>query len=126
MIDPDGLKLDSALTCVCRAVAGQDWDRESAVFQPITAVLAEALPCRTRHTVEGAGHVPHLGRPALYVETVGHFCGRLISDAPGDTLPRRAAELKWLLRQRADPLASVRGRAAFPLMASIQVSDRGH
>jgi pimeloyl-ACP methyl ester carboxylesterase len=73
--DPEGLTLD------LRSLAA--FDRPSLVtagtesppfFKPITAAVADALPSSTYYTFEGAGHVPHLSHPALYVETVGQFC----------------------------------------------------
>jgi pimeloyl-ACP methyl ester carboxylesterase len=73
--DPEGLKLDLSLLAAFESPTLVTNGTESApFFKPIAAAVADALLSRTFYTFEGAGHVPHLSHPALYVETVGQFC----------------------------------------------------
>ncbi len=76
--DPEGLTLDlSSLAAFDRPSLVTTGTDSPPFFKPITAAVAEALPSNTVHTFEGAGHVPHLSHPVLYVDTVGQFCQRV-------------------------------------------------
>ena len=73
--DPDGLTLDlSSLAAFDRPSLVTSGTESPPFFTPIAAAVAEAMPSTTVYTFVGAGHVPHLSHPALYVETVGQFC----------------------------------------------------
>jgi pimeloyl-ACP methyl ester carboxylesterase len=80
--DPEGLTLDlGSLHAFDRPSLVTAGTESAPFFKPITAAVAEALPSSTFHTFEGAGHVPHLSHPALYVETVGQFCREAVAGA---------------------------------------------
>jgi pimeloyl-ACP methyl ester carboxylesterase len=58
--DPDGLTIDlSSLRAFERPSLVTTGTESPPFFKPITAAVAEALPCSTSHTFQGAGHVPH-------------------------------------------------------------------
>jgi pimeloyl-ACP methyl ester carboxylesterase len=78
--DPEGLRLDlNSLHAFEKPALVTNGTESAPFFAPITAAIAEALPSSTLHTFEGAGHVPHLSHPGLYVETVGPFCRQAVS-----------------------------------------------
>ncbi|MCA1648178.1 MAG: alpha/beta hydrolase [Chloroflexi bacterium] len=84
--DTEGLTLDlSSLAAFDRPSLVTTGTESPPFFKPITAAVAEALPSSTLHTFEGAGHVPHLSHPALYVDTVRQFC---LSVAQNVVIPR--------------------------------------
>jgi pimeloyl-ACP methyl ester carboxylesterase len=73
--DPEGLTLDlSSLAAFDRPSLVTTGTESPPFFKPITGAVAEAFPSSIFHTFAGAGHVPHLSHPALYVDTVGQFC----------------------------------------------------
>jgi pimeloyl-ACP methyl ester carboxylesterase len=72
--DSEGLTLDlSSLGAFNKPSLVTTGTESPPFFKPIAAAVADALLSSTFHTFEGAGHVPHLSHPALYVETVGQF-----------------------------------------------------
>jgi pimeloyl-ACP methyl ester carboxylesterase len=84
--DPEGLTLDlTSLAAFDRPSLVTAGTESPPFFKPITAAVADALPSVTLRTFEGAGHVPHLSHPELYVDTVGQFC---LSVAQNRVMPR--------------------------------------
>ena len=84
--DPEGLTLDvSSLGAFDRPSLVTTGTESPPFFKPITGAVAEALRSSTFHTFEGAGHVPHLSHPVLYVDTVGQFCQSIAQNV---VLPR--------------------------------------
>ncbi|WP_242342635.1 alpha/beta fold hydrolase [Anaeromyxobacter terrae] len=72
--DPDALAIDlRALRAFRGPVLLTQGDRSPPLFGPILDRLATALPQATRHTIAGAGHVPHASHPRAYVERVEAF-----------------------------------------------------
>jgi pimeloyl-ACP methyl ester carboxylesterase len=72
--DPDALDIDVDRLRRFRgpALLTQS-DQSAAMFPAVVDVLARVLPHAEQHTFVGAGHVPHLSHPDLYVSTVKRF-----------------------------------------------------
>jgi pimeloyl-ACP methyl ester carboxylesterase len=86
--DPEGLTLDlSSLRVFDRPSLVTTGTESPPFFKPITGAVAEALPSVSVQTFEGAGHVPHLSHPAVYVDTVGQFCREAVA---GDSMAIRS------------------------------------
>jgi pimeloyl-ACP methyl ester carboxylesterase len=51
-------------------------DRSPPAFAPVIRTLARALPHAEVSTLAGAGHIPHVTHPDLYVETIESFTRR--------------------------------------------------
>jgi len=75
--DPEALTLDLGSLRNCeRPVLLTSGDQSPPAFAPVIARLAEALPRAEVVTLAGAGHVPQVTHPELYVETVAAFVRR--------------------------------------------------
>ena len=73
--DPEGLTVDlSSLHAFDRPSLVTTGTESPPFFKPITEAVAQALPSSTSHAFEGAGHVPHVSHPAVYVKIVGQLC----------------------------------------------------
>lgn len=76
--DPEALAIDlEALRGLDRPVLLTSGDQSPPTFAPVIRQVAEVLPRAEVVTVAGAGHIPHVTHPQLYVETVGAFVRRL-------------------------------------------------
>jgi pimeloyl-ACP methyl ester carboxylesterase len=73
--DPEALTLDlAALGSFAQPALVTTGTTSPPFFKPIAELVARALPHRTSHTFDGAGHVLHISHPQQYVETVTRFC----------------------------------------------------
>ena len=73
--DPDGLTIDlSSLANFDKPALVTTGTDSAPFFKPIAESVAQALPHSTRHSFDGAGHVPHLSHPRVYVGVVRPFC----------------------------------------------------
>jgi len=92
--DPEGLTIEfDSLRRFDRPVLLSIGTQSPPFFKPIVQTVAAALSTSRHYTFDGAGHVPHISHPELYVETVRDFCqnaGRLHAQQPGINQPRRA------------------------------------
>lgn len=72
--DPEGLTLDlDSIRNFDRPVLLTMGGQSPPTFAPVIQKLAEALPRAQLSTFEGAGHVPHVTHPDLYIEAVTAF-----------------------------------------------------
>jgi pimeloyl-ACP methyl ester carboxylesterase len=73
--DPDGLQLDlSKLSQYKKPALLTQGAQSPPFFLMVIDQLVKALPHAKQKTFEGAGHVPHLSHPELYVATLREFC----------------------------------------------------
>jgi pimeloyl-ACP methyl ester carboxylesterase len=74
MRDPDALTLDlETLKGFDRATLVTQGDASAPMFKPIAQRVADAIPAASRHTITGAGHVPHMTHPDDYIKLVNSF-----------------------------------------------------
>jgi pimeloyl-ACP methyl ester carboxylesterase len=74
MNDPDFLTLDlTTLETFDRPTLVTKGDASPPMFSPIADRVAEAISTASRHTFNGAGHVPHTTHPDEYVQRVTSF-----------------------------------------------------
>ena len=72
--DPDALTIDLAtLKTFDRPTLLTQGDASPPMFKPIAQRVADAMPNASRHTFKGAGHVPHMSHPDVYIEYVASF-----------------------------------------------------
>ena len=72
--DPDGTTVDLHALARFRAPTLLSCGDQSAPFFPaVVSKLAQAMPHAVQHVFVGAGHVPHLSHPAVYVDVIGRF-----------------------------------------------------
>jgi len=75
--DPEQLAFDPA--CVRgfdRPTLLTCGDQSPAMFAPVVAKLAQALPHVEVHTLRGAGHIPHATHPDAYADAIATFVRR--------------------------------------------------
>lgn len=74
LADPDAASIDpKALAQISAPALLTQGDQSPRFFAPIMDIVARALPDARRHTIEGAGHVPHMTHPDDYVSVVRGF-----------------------------------------------------
>lgn len=72
--DPDGTRLDlNKLRRFTKPALLTRGDQSRPFFPAVVAQIARALPHASQHLFAGAGHVPHLEQPAVYVDVVSRF-----------------------------------------------------
>jgi pimeloyl-ACP methyl ester carboxylesterase len=75
--DPAWADIDlDALVDIARPLLLTRGDMSPSWFAPIVAQLAAAIDAAEVHTLEGAGHAPHLTHPGEYVAAVTAFFAR--------------------------------------------------
>ena len=73
--DPEGLTIDlTSLRRFDKPALVTTGTESAPFFKPIAESVAQALPLSTLRVFEGAGHVPHVTHPDLYVDVVRQFC----------------------------------------------------
>jgi len=73
--DGQGLTIDlSSLRSIEKPALVTTGTTSGPFFGPIAEIVAQALPMSTLRRFEGAGHVPHISHPDLYVELIRHYC----------------------------------------------------
>ncbi|HXH83746.1 MAG TPA: alpha/beta hydrolase [Candidatus Tectomicrobia bacterium] len=81
--DPDALVIDAGeLRRFTGPVLLTKGDQSPPTFAPVIARLAAALPQAEVVTLPGAGHVPQLTHPELYVDTIAGFVRRHAAAEP--------------------------------------------
>jgi pimeloyl-ACP methyl ester carboxylesterase len=73
-LDPEQLAFDlESLRTFAKPVLLTVGDQSPALFAPVVAKLAPALPRAEVTTVAGAGHVPHATHPESYADVIAAF-----------------------------------------------------
>lgn len=73
--DPQSLEMDTGrLTRFDKPALLTSGTQSPPFFLQVVDQLARAIPGSRKLTFEGAGHVPHLSHPELYVQVVKDFC----------------------------------------------------
>jgi pimeloyl-ACP methyl ester carboxylesterase len=72
--DPDGTTLDlRALERFREPTLLSRGDQSAPFFPAVVSKLAQAMPHAVQHVFVGAGHVPHLSHPDVYVDVISRF-----------------------------------------------------
>jgi len=94
-LDPDGMRLDlTRLQRFTKPALLTRGDQSRPFFPAVVAQIARALPHASQHLFAGAGHVPHIEQPKVYVEVVSRFIAA--AHAQSDVSARSASEPREL------------------------------
>jgi len=75
MQDPQSLEIDITTVSDFKKPTLMSLGTASPPFLPlIIDKLTNAMPHAKRITLEGAGHVPHMSHPEMYIKMVSNFC----------------------------------------------------
>jgi pimeloyl-ACP methyl ester carboxylesterase len=81
--DPEGVTIDlSSLRSFEKPALVTTGTASPPFFGPIAEIVAQALPMSTLRRIDGAGHVPQISHPDLYVELIRDYCEHSGGEAP--------------------------------------------